>query len=125
MPLTSIENLHISNKENIRHVINVKGQLKKAKSEEKEIHQEAVEPLLMDNPRYNLYLIKTRDLFHNDQQEVRDPPYPVLGHLADVQKSCGQLLDGGGSGSLKGEGTTMIYSLSPPSYCSYFHIQLC
>ena len=66
MPLTSIENLNISNKENIRHVINVKGQLKKAKSEEKEIHQEAVEPLLMDNPRYNLYLIKTRDLFHND-----------------------------------------------------------
>jgi len=71
MPLTSIENLHISNKENIRHVINVKGQLKKAKSEEKEIHQEAVEPLLMDNPRrYVILPIQYSDIWQMYKKAV-------------------------------------------------------
>ena len=35
-------------------------------------------------------------------QEVRGPPHPVLGHLADVQVGCGQLLDWGGSRPVKG-----------------------
>ena len=35
-------------------------------------------------------------------QEVRGPPHPVLGHLADVQVGCGQLLDCGGSRPVKG-----------------------
>ena len=47
---------------------------------------------------------------------VRDPPHPVLRHLADVQEGGGQLLDRGGGRPIKGK---KIKNFSVPEFLSF------